>query len=189
MSFTRRTKIALRGGGGWHGDPFAQTPPPPPWSPCREGGFGLGLPYLPCRGGGVQPQHTCLKMIPTSRGSFSLPTCGGNFFREKNFSRPKFVFRRLWWQHPSLHKTKGPARKPISGTPPPSFAGRPCHPPPPLCKAVFGPPKGGTFFFGGTPGGGGVRPPPPPPWAYTVQSRPLQGSMAPKADTHWNGGP
>ena len=32
------------------------------------GGFGLGLPYLLCRGGGgVRPQHTWLKMIPTSR--------------------------------------------------------------------------------------------------------------------------
>ena len=41
------------------------------------------------------------------------------------------MFRRLWWQHPSIHKTKGLAWKPISGTPPPpSFAGRPCHPPP-----------------------------------------------------------
>ena len=65
---------------------------------------------------------------------------GKIFFVKRNFSGPKFVFRRLWWQHPSLHKTKGPARKPISGTPPPSFAGRPCLPPPP-CKAIFGSPS------------------------------------------------
>ena len=57
----------------------------------------------------------------------------------KKFSGPKFVFRCLWWQQPSFHKTKGPARKPISGAPPPppSFAGRPCHPPPPPPQSNF----------------------------------------------------
>ena len=42
-------KIALRGR-GWHGSPFAQPPPPPPWSPCREGGLGWGC--STCRAGG-----------------------------------------------------------------------------------------------------------------------------------------
>ena len=38
-------------GGGWHGIPFAQ--PPPSLLGRRAGrGFGPGLPYLPCRGGG-----------------------------------------------------------------------------------------------------------------------------------------
>ena len=50
---------------------------------------------------------------------------------KKKFSGPKFVFRRLWWQHPSLHKTKGPARKPISGTPPPLLRRAPMPSPPP----------------------------------------------------------
>ena len=59
-------KIALRGG-GWHGSPFLQPPPPPPWSPCREGGVGWGCPTCRAGGGGVRPQHTCLKVIPTSR--------------------------------------------------------------------------------------------------------------------------
>ena len=57
-------------GGGWHGSPFAQPPPSPSLVAVLGGGFGLGLPYLPCRGGGggeVQTQHTWLKMIPTSR--------------------------------------------------------------------------------------------------------------------------
>ena len=31
--------------------PICPTPAPP-WSPCREGGFGPGVPYMPCRGGG-----------------------------------------------------------------------------------------------------------------------------------------
>ena len=34
-------------GGGWHGSPFAQTPPPSLVA-VPGGGFGLGLPYLPC---------------------------------------------------------------------------------------------------------------------------------------------
>ena len=50
---------------------------------------------------------------------------------EKTFSGQNFVFLRLRRQHPCLHKTKGPTRNPISPTPPPSFGGRPCHPPPP----------------------------------------------------------
>ena len=53
----RAGRKLLCGGGGWHGSPFAQPPPPPPWSPCREG-FGLGLPFLPCRGGGGGPTPT-----------------------------------------------------------------------------------------------------------------------------------
>ena len=48
------------------------------------------------------------------------------------------MFRRLWWQHPSLHRTKGPARKPIPGTAPPSPG---AHAIPPR-KAIFGPPWG-----------------------------------------------
>ena len=50
------------------------------------------------------------------------------------------MFRRLWWQHPSLHKTKGPARKPISGTPPPPPSPS-AHAIPPSRKAIFGPPN------------------------------------------------
>ena len=45
-------KIALRGGGGWHGSPFAQPPPSPSLVTVPGGGFGLGLPYLSCGGGG-----------------------------------------------------------------------------------------------------------------------------------------
>ena len=42
-------------------------PPPPSLVAVPEGGFGPGLPYLPCRGGGGRPQHPQLKMSPTSR--------------------------------------------------------------------------------------------------------------------------
>ena len=54
------------------------------------------------------------------------------------------MFRRLWWQHPSLHQTKGPARKPISGTPPPLLRRAPM--PSPHRKAIFGPPSGGPSW-------------------------------------------
>ena len=59
-------KIALRG--GMARKPICPTPPSPSLVAVPGGGFGLGLPYLPCQGGGgVRPQHTWLKMIPTSR--------------------------------------------------------------------------------------------------------------------------
>ena len=56
---------------------------------------------------------------------------------EKTFLGQNFVFLRLRHQHPFLHKTKGPTRNPISPTPPPSFGGRPCHPPPPPLQSNF----------------------------------------------------
>ena len=43
-------KIALREGGGMARKPICPTPPPPPWSPCWEGGLGWGCPT--CRAGG-----------------------------------------------------------------------------------------------------------------------------------------
>ena len=55
-------------GGGWHGSPFAQ-PPPLPLLGRRAGRgvwTGAAPPAVP-GGGGVRPQHTLLKMIPTSR--------------------------------------------------------------------------------------------------------------------------
>ena len=55
---------------------------------------------------------------------------GGGLLVEKNFG-PKFVFWRLWRQHPFLHKTKGPTRNPISPTPPPPPPSAGVHAPPP----------------------------------------------------------
>ena len=60
-------KLLCGGGGGVARKPICSTPPSPSLVAVPGGGFGLGLPYLPCRGGGgVQPQHKWLKMIPTS---------------------------------------------------------------------------------------------------------------------------
>ena len=70
---------------------------------------------------------------------------------EKKFSGQIFLFLCLWRQHPLLHKTKGPTRNPISPTPPPSFGGRPYHPPPPHAEQFSGCPV--ARWWG--PGGGG----------------------------------
>ena len=45
----------------------------------------------------------------------------------------------------ALHKTKGPAQKPISGTPPPPSPG--AHAIPPPRKAIFGPPLGSHVCY------------------------------------------
>ena len=61
---------------------------------------------------------------------------GGECFGGQNVFGPTFVFRR---QHPVLHKTKGPARKPISlpSPPPPSAGVRAPPPPPPAPRVTF----------------------------------------------------
>ena len=46
-----RKKIALRGG-GMARNPICPTPPSPSLVAVPGGGFGLGLPFLPCGGGG-----------------------------------------------------------------------------------------------------------------------------------------
>ena len=140
------------GGGGMARKPICPNPPFPSLVAVPGGGFGLALPYLPCRGGGGGPTPTYMAQNDPHVALMILTThMWGKIFSEKIFHGPKFVFRRLWWQHPSLHKTKGPARKPISGIPPP-FAGRPCHPPP--YKAIFRPPRSAdrAFTFGATHG-------------------------------------
>ena len=129
-----RRKIALRGGGGGMArKPICPTPPPSPsLVAVPGGGFGVALPYLPCRGGGGGPTPTCMPQNNPHVALIILTThVWGKIFFVKKFSKPKFVFRRLWWQQPSLHKTKGPARKPISGTPPPLLRRAPMPSPPP----------------------------------------------------------
>ena len=56
---------------------------------------------------------------------------GGGLLVEKTFSGQNFVFLRLRRQHPFLHKTKGPARNPISPTPSPLLRQASMSPPPP----------------------------------------------------------
>ena len=130
--------------GGMARKPICPTPPLPLLG--RRAGRGVwagaALPAVPGRGG---PTPTYMAQNDPHVALIILTThMRGKFFREKKFSGPKFVFRRLWWQHPSLHKTKGPARKPISGTPPPLLRRVPMPSPP--RKAIFGLPCVGTAW-------------------------------------------
>ena len=88
--------------------------PPPPLLGRRAGRGGVRRGGCPtCRalgGGGVDPN--------LYGSTTHLLGEGAGGFGEKTFFGPKFVFRRLQHQHPFLHKTKGPARKPIFPTPP-----------------------------------------------------------------------
>ena len=90
------------------------------------------MPDLPVRGGGgVNPTSMAQNDTHVALIILTTQMWGGGIIGGKNFFGPKFVFLRLRRQHPFLHKTKGPTRNPISPTPPPSFGGRPCHPPSP----------------------------------------------------------
>ena len=129
-------KIALRGGGG---DTEAHLPNHPSRLLGRRdgrGGSGRGCPTC-CAGGGGQP-NIWLKMIPRRVDHCDYSNVGGEIIGGKNFFGPKFVFLRLWRQHPFLDKTKGPTRNPISPTPtPPPSAGVHVTPPPPPRRAIF----------------------------------------------------
>ena len=131
-------------GGGLARRPICPTPPSLSLVAVPGGGFGLGVPYLPCPGvrGGGGPTPTYMAQNDPHVALITLTThMWGNFFPWKKFSGPKFVFRRLWWQHPSLHKIKGLAQKPISGTPPPLLRRAPMpSPPPPPAKQFSGRP-------------------------------------------------
>ena len=134
----RKENWSTGGGGRWHGSPFAQTPPLL-GSRAARGGSGWGCPTCRAkrRGGrGGRPQHRRLKIDP-HMALIILTTHSwgpGGIFGGKNFFGPKFVFRCLRRQYPFLHKTEGPARKPISPPPTPPFGVRPCRPP---RRAIF----------------------------------------------------
>ena len=118
--------------GGMARKPICPTPPFPVLGRCAGRGVWAGAALLAVPGGGGSPTPTSMAQNDPHVALIILTThMWGKFFREKNFSGPKFVFGRLWWQHPSLHKTKRPARKPISGTPPPPSPGAHATPPPP----------------------------------------------------------
>ena len=120
-------KLLCGGGGGVTRKPIFPTPPHLLGRRDRA-----GVPDLLCRGGGgVNPTsmaqndtHVALIMLTTQMWGG-----GGGIIGGKNFFGPNFVFLRLRRQQPFLHKTKGPTWNPISLQPPPSFGGRPCHPP------------------------------------------------------------
>ena len=114
-------------GGGWHGSPFAQPPLPLLGRRAGRGVWAGAAPPAVPGGGGPTPTymaqndpHVALIILTTHMW--------GKFLSEKNFSGPKFVFRRLWWQHPSLHK--GPGTEAHFWNPPPPSPGAHAIPPP-----------------------------------------------------------
>ena len=137
---TGREENCSAGGGG--GDTEAHFPNPPPSLLGRRdgrGGSGQGCPTCRAGGGGGQPNIYGSKCYPRRADHFDYSNVGGggDYWWKKLFRAKFFVFLHLWRQHPFLHKTKGQTRNPISPTPPPSFGGRPCHPPPPPRRAIF----------------------------------------------------
>ena len=101
-------KIALQGGDGTEAH-LPNPPPSPSLVAMPGGGFGLGLPYLLCPGGGggVRPQHTWLKMIPTSRYHFDY-TYAGEIFSVKKFFRAKICVPAPLVATSVLTQNKGP---------------------------------------------------------------------------------
>ena len=81
------------GGGGMARKPICPTPLSPSLVAVPGGGFGLGLPYLPCRGGGGEPRHTWLKMIPTWRMAWAPGEGGGGFQKWASVPGPLFCVR------------------------------------------------------------------------------------------------
>ena len=74
----------LCGGGGWYGSPFAQRPPPPPWSPCREGGLGWGWATYRAKGGGGTPTYMAQNDPHVALIILTTHMWGKNFLRKKN---------------------------------------------------------------------------------------------------------
>ena len=113
--------IALRG--GWDGtEAHLPNPPPPPTLVAMLGGgvrVGGALPAVP--GGGSTPTYVA---------------------QNDPHIRLIILTTHMWGQHLSLHKTKGPARKPISGTPPPFLQRASAPRPPAPRRAMFKSPNG-----------------------------------------------
>ena len=140
----RREENCFAGGGGMARKPICPTPPPPPpWAPCREGGLGWRCPTCRARaGGGGGPTPTYVAQNDPHVALIILTThMWGKFFSLKKISRAKICVPARLVATSVLTQNKGPGTEAhFWNPPPPSFAGRPCHPHP--RKAIFGPPNG-----------------------------------------------
>ena len=137
----------LCGGGG---DTEAHFPNPPPSLLGRRDGrgrSGRGCPTCRAGGGGVNP--TSMAQIDTHVALIILTTqmCvgGGNYWWKKLF-RAKFCVPAPLAPTSVLTQNKGPDTEPHFSNPPPSFGGRPCHPPPPPRRAIFRSPLGAPLW-------------------------------------------
>ena len=118
------------------------TPPPSPsLVAVPGGGFGLGLPYLPCRGGGggATPTYMAQNDPHVALIIFDYTYVGENFFVKKIF-RAKICVPAPLVATSVLTQNKGPGTEAHFWNPPPPFLRR-APMPSPLCKAIFGPPR------------------------------------------------
>ena len=133
---TRREENCSARGGG-------DTEPPPPPSLAAVTGRGVqggGARPVVLRGEGVNPTSMAQNDTHVALIILTTQMWGGGLLVEKTFSGQNFVFLHLRRQHPFSHKTKGPARNPISPTPPPPSTASMSSPPPPR-RAIFRSPK------------------------------------------------
>ena len=108
----------MRGGGGWHGSPFTQPPLPLLGRRAGRGVWtGAALPVVP-GGGGPTPTYLAHN-DPHVAIILTTHMWGENFFLKKNFPGQNLCSSAFGGNIRPYTKTKGPARKPISGTPPP----------------------------------------------------------------------
>ena len=90
------------------------------------------MPDLPCRGGGGQPNIYGLKRYPRCADHFDYSNVGGGNYWWKKLFRAKFLCSCAFGDNiRSYTKQRARHGTPFLQPPPPSFGGRPCHPPPP----------------------------------------------------------
>ena len=108
---------------------------------------------------------------------------GGNYWWKK-LLRGKFCVPVPLAPTSVLTQNKGPDTEPNFSNPPPSFGGRPCHPPPPPRRAIFRLPRGKIIR----------EPSPKPATPFSTQPKessaeglwPGGGGVRPLVDVRWN---
>ena len=133
-------KIALRGGDGTESHLPNQLPPPPPWSPCREGGWaGAALPAVPW--GRVDPnKHGSKKHVTLI---ILITHMWGNFCREKTFLGQNLCSGAFGGNIRRYTKQRGRHGSPFL-EPPPLLRRAPMPSPPPA-KQFSGCPSAGRL--------------------------------------------
>ena len=145
----RREENCFAGGGGDGTEAHLPNPPLPLLGHRAGRGFWAGA-ALPAVLGGGGPTPTCMAQNDPHVALIILTThmCGKIFFVKKTFPGQNLWSGAFGGNIRPYRKQR--ARHGTHFWNAPSFAGRPCHPPPPPRKAIFGPPYGnqntaGTF--------------------------------------------
>ena len=175
-----REEICSAGGGGVTRRPISPTPPPSLAAVTGGGVQGRGgRPAV--RGAGVNPTSVAQNDTHVALIILTTQMWGGGDYWWKKLFRVKICVPAPSAPTSLLTQNKGPDTEPrFSNPPPPSFSGRPCHPPPLLRRASMSPPTHPSF--GGRPchpppsfGGRPCHPPPPPSAGVHVTPPPSFG--------------